>query len=232
MKIPKEIDGMLKRSEELLLDLSNEYHKCISEDKITERLKNITHEIIEKDRHILDKIMRIIWNIYYFPSLSNTDQQEKHNIYFPITSSDSHFSAKMSNNNMADLEIKNKALYDYLISIQPYKHRRNEWLRQLTKIAGEGKHEQYKDQQRKDFLHYTITTPDEGTRVSWAEPVGEMNTKLDPFKKNLLKNPNLSVEHDIGKNIILDEIKENVGIYCEILVKRIKKLVEEIFNLF
>ncbi len=41
-----------------------------------------------------------------------------------------------------------------------------------------------------------------------------MNTKLDPFKKNLLENPNLSVEHDIGK----------------ILVKRIKKLVEEIFN--
>ncbi len=225
MKIPKEIDGMLKRSEELLHDLSNEYHECISEDKITERLKNITHEIIEKDRHILDKIMRTIWNNY---SLSNKD---RHDIYFPIVFSDSNFSKKMKHFKMADLEIKNKALYDYLLSIQPYKHRRNEWLRQLTKIAGEGKHEQYKDQKRKDFLHYTITTPDEGTRVSWAEPIGEKNTKLDPFKKNLLKNPNLSVEHDIGKNIIFDEINENVGIYCEILVKRIKKLVEEIFNL-
>ncbi|KKM06500.1 hypothetical protein LCGC14_1743390 [marine sediment metagenome] len=225
MKIPEEIDGMLKRSEELLLDLSNEYHECISENKITERLKNITHEIIEKDRHILDKIMRIIWNKYW------SSNKGQHDIYFPITKSDSLFSKKMSRNKMADLEIKNKALYDYLIYIQPYKHARNDWLSQLTKIAGKGKHDHYKDQKRKDFLHTTITTLDVGTIISWAEPIGKKNAKLDPFKKNLLKNPNLTVERDIGKNIILDDINENVGIYCEILVKKIKKLVDEIFNL-
>jgi hypothetical protein len=225
MKVPNEIDGMLERSEELLNELSAEYHGCVSENIITERLKNLTHEIIEKNRHILDKVMRTIWNIY---SLSNKD---RHDIYFPIARSDGHFSNKMNHNNLTNLEIKNKALYDFLISIQPYKHERNDWLRQLAKVAGEGKHEHYKDQKRKDFLHYTITTPDVGTKISWAEQIGKKNTKIDPFKESLLKNPYLTVEQEIGKNIILDDVNENVGVYSEILFKRIKKLVEEIFSL-
>ncbi|MFX1370530.1 MAG: hypothetical protein ACFFCE_01620 [Promethearchaeota archaeon] len=241
MKIPSEINGMLERSEEKLLELSNEYTECVNDDKITEKLKNITHEIIEKNRHILDKIMRIIWNIYYLPSLSIIDRKKRHKIYFPIADSYSNFSWIMNKNKMSDLEKKNKSLYDYLLSLQPYTHRRNKWLEQLAKIAGEGKHEQFKEQKREDFQHYSVTTQDGGTRVSWAEPIVKfntnhakikiLNTPVDPFKKDLLKNPDLIIEKDTTKNIILDGINENVYIYCKILIVKNKVLVKKIFAL-
>ncbi len=52
MNIPENITSMFKRAEELIDDLMKEYKKRIDVNEISEKAKNITHEILEKYRNI------------------------------------------------------------------------------------------------------------------------------------------------------------------------------------
>jgi len=56
-----ELKSILDRADELLKDLEGEYTRCLHSHKVTERAKNITHEILEKLRNALDQTMRKAW---------------------------------------------------------------------------------------------------------------------------------------------------------------------------
>ncbi len=48
-----ELESMLDRADELVVDLEGEYKKCLQLQNVTERAKNLTHEVLEKrDIHL------------------------------------------------------------------------------------------------------------------------------------------------------------------------------------
>jgi hypothetical protein len=54
-----QLASMLGRADELLMELEDEYNNCLKAQNITERAKNLTHEVLEKLRSALDHTMVI-----------------------------------------------------------------------------------------------------------------------------------------------------------------------------
>lgn len=67
-----------ERAKELYNELNEEYKRCIDANKVSNKAKIITHEILELYRHALDHSIRVYWNKKYYQLYGNK------NVYFPI----------------------------------------------------------------------------------------------------------------------------------------------------
>jgi len=53
--LSSQVESMLDRADELLRELKDEYDGCLQAHSVTERAKNLTHEVLEKLRNALMK---------------------------------------------------------------------------------------------------------------------------------------------------------------------------------
>ena len=60
--VDPEMQGILDRTAELMRDLANEYDACGQRGKVSERAKNLFHEVLVKIRSSLDFTMNRIFN--------------------------------------------------------------------------------------------------------------------------------------------------------------------------
>ena len=134
-----EVGSMLDRADELLRELEGEYKNCLKAQNVTERAKNLTHEVLEKLRNALDHTIRRAWDNYIEPNLSKRDK-ERAIVYFPIVSDLNSFRSMLGRGCMADLDKVHKKLYDFLLKKQPFPSGDNQWLKLLAEIAAEGKY--------------------------------------------------------------------------------------------
>ncbi|HDZ17798.1 MAG TPA: hypothetical protein ENH75_05885, partial [archaeon] len=173
MKIPKNITSMFNRAEELIEELMKEYKRCIESNNISEKAKNITHEIIEKYRNILDQSFRIYWDKKY--------KGKTRGVYFPISKKRRYFEKRLKEQKMLNLESEDPSMYKFLLSCQVFTNKNYQWLLDLSRIAGKGKHERFSGQIRKDFNIHLIESF--GGKMSWAEDLGKTREKNDVKNK-------------------------------------------------
>ena len=92
------ISSSLDRADELLNELETEYNRSLELKQVSPRAVQITHEVCEKLRGILDRIARRYWEQYVAPELS-PDCNERATVYFPISPDQSAFDSTIGDGN-------------------------------------------------------------------------------------------------------------------------------------
>ncbi|MCD4784102.1 MAG: hypothetical protein K8T10_09800 [Candidatus Eremiobacteraeota bacterium] len=228
-----EIAGMFDRAEELIRELEDEYTRCKKERDITEKLKNITHELIEKLRHILDHATRVAWEKYIAPKL-NKEEKGKARVYFPITNKTEGFKSILGRAKMQNLEKVNKVFYDFLLKQQLFSSSKNKWLIQLANLAAEGKHVEFVPQRIKKHHLKTLTTP-EGINII-LETAGNAKISIgeiiigDPKGERSYDPSKLSARECSWESIVIKDYDIDVLDFCKGVYAKTRKLVEEMPN--
>lgn len=231
-----ELKSILDRAEELLKELEEEYKDCLQSQKVTERAKNIAHEVLEKLRNALDQTMMKAWGKYISPNL--TDQQRKRaRVYFPIAGDLNPFHSILRRGFMTNLDKIYKNLYDFLLNRQPFSSKENQWLDLLTKIAAEGKHVRLTPQKRTETHRIKVSRPGGGS-VSWdpssvrfGSGVRSMGAPIDPRTQRIVPTPGVTEQVEIWVSFILEGYGVSALGFCKEACQKTRVLIEEMVNL-
>ena len=120
-----EIKSMLDRAGELLDELKDEYESSLKAQKVTDRAKVLTHDVLEKLRHSLDHTMSRVWEKFFAPNLSKEDR-ESADVYFPIGKNLNVIPSTLGKAKVRNLEKVNKPLCDFLVKKQPFTAKENQ----------------------------------------------------------------------------------------------------------
>ncbi len=231
-----ELESILDRANELLRDLEDEYKSCLRGEKVTERAKNLTHEVLEKLRSALDHTMTRAWGKFIAPNLSDKDR-ERARVYFPITNDLNSFRSMLGRQGMADLDNVHKDLYDFLLKQQPFSSEENRWLDLLAKIAAEGKHVRLTPQKRRETRRIKVSRP-EGGSVSWTPSsvkfgrgVKVMGAPVDPRTQRIVPTPGVTEQVEIWVSFIFDDYGVSALAFCKEACQKTHGLIEEMVNL-
>lgn len=134
----REMSGMFERAVELARDLLAEYDACAQAGQVSERAKNLFHEIMVKLRSALD----ITMNRLFVKSTSLAGSKRANagrSVYFPICRDETEFNEKLRGWGLQHLQQIDPALYDKLRQSQPFASNRQDllWLRDFS---NQGKH--------------------------------------------------------------------------------------------
>jgi hypothetical protein len=223
--------SMLERADEILKDSENEYEKCLRTQNVTERAQNLTHEVLDKLRSVLDHAMARAWEKYVAPNLSDKDRQRAR-VYFPITSDLDSLRSTLGRGCMPDLDKTCKNLYDFLLKKQPFSSQENQWLDLLTKIAGEGKHVQLTPQKRMETRRIKVSRS--GSSVSWDPSsvkfgggVSVLGAPVDPRTQRIVPTPEVTEQVEIWVSFIFEGYGVNALGFCKEACQKTKALIEE-----
>lgn len=160
MKRTPSIEALLRKSQNTFLDLKRDYDTSLHEKTIRDDLKVDIKNIFENLRSCLDYLAHEL-----FEGLCGAAKQPDR-LYFPIRSSRIEFD-KVMKRDYSGLEQANKAVFDFLESIQPYN---SAWLGQFNQLNNENKHQDLVEQTRTEARHVSVSAPGGGS-VSWGPGV-------------------------------------------------------------
>ncbi len=230
-----ELESMLDRADELLKDLEDEYKKCLQNQSITERAKNLTNEVIEKLRNALDHTMRRGWEKHIAPNLSK-QRKKSATVYFPIVSNLESFRSTLGRGHMIDLDGVHKKLYEFLLMKQPFQSGENQWLSLLAKIAPEGKHVRLTPQKRTEARRIKVSRGENG-HVSWDQSsvkfgagVSIMGAPVDPTTQRIVPTPGVTEQVEIWISFILEDYGVNALGFCKEACQKTRALIEEMLG--
>ena len=132
MNREKEVQALLERSKEQLVEIRSEYEKSLHEKNITDLLKVNIKNLCENLRSVLDYLAHTIRETHC-PSVNTRDR-----FYFPILPDLASFNAQV-NRCFPGLDQANSSLFSYLESIQPFQDG-CDWLGNLNKVNNKNKH--------------------------------------------------------------------------------------------
>jgi hypothetical protein len=231
-----QVDSMLDRADELLKELQNEYDSCLQAHSVTERAKNLTHEVLEKLRNTLDHTMRMAWDKYIALNLSEQDKKRAR-VYFPIVDNLNVLQSTLGRGYMANLSEVHKNLYDFLLKKQPFSSKENRWLELLSEIAPEGKHIRLTPQKRIEARRIKVTRPGGGS-VSWnpssvrfGTGVRVVGAPIDPNTQRITPTPGVTEQLEIWVSFILDDYGVNALGFCKEACEKTRALVKEMMEI-
>lgn len=230
-----QLESMLDRADELLGELEDEYKKCLQTQNVTERAENLTHEVLEKLRSVLDHTMRRAWDKYIEPHLSEQDKKRAL-VYFPIVGKLNDFRSTLGKGRMANLDKVHKILYDFVLKQQPFSSDENRWLKLLAEIAAEGKHVRLAPQKRIETRRIKVSGPGGGS-VSWdpssvkfRRGVSVVGAPIDPSTQRIIPTPGVTEQVEIWVSFMLDDYGVNALGFCKEAYQKIRALVDEMLK--
>ena len=135
-----ELEGVFDRADELVRELQEEYQRCLATQRVSERAKNLFHEVLIKIRSALDMTMFRVWKKYGEPNLSEAKRRgAEKRIYFPISDDQTAFRKWARERGLSSLPQANKRLYEAIERAQPWSTKRPD-LRHLRDLANLAKH--------------------------------------------------------------------------------------------
>lgn len=229
-----ELESMLDRADELFRDLEDEYEKCLQTQNVTARVKNLTHEVLEKLKNALDHTMRRAWRRYIAPSLLERDRKRAL-VYFPIASDLHSFHSRLGRTSKGNVDKVHKNLYDFLLKKQPFSSEDNQWLDLLNKIAAEGKHVRLTPQKRTETKRIKVSGP--GGSVSWdpslvkyGAGVSIIGAPVDPRTQRIIPTPGVTEQVEMWVSFIFDDYGVNALGFCKEACQKTRALIEEMVN--
>lgn len=229
------LESILDRADELLHELEAEYDRCLRSKKVTERAKNMSHEVIEKLRNALDQALNMFWERHVAPRLSER-QIEKARVYFPIANDLQSFHSILGRGFMQDLAQENEKLYSFLLVQQPFSSEGNEWLNLLAKIAAR-KHVRLLPQQSVETARITVSRPNGGS-VSWnpnsvrfGKGVSIVGAPIDPKTQRIIPTSGVSEDVVTWVAFLFEEFGVNALAFCKQACKKTRLLIEDMTRL-
>lgn len=231
-----DLQGRLDRAQELLRDLEREYGASLASKTVSERAKNLTHEVLEKVRHALDAGMHRLWELHIAPKLT-PEQRKRARIYFPIANDLPSFQSILGRAEMEDLATDYKVLYDLLLAHQPFTSADNRWLAILRDLSGEGKHIRLRPQKRTEGRRIVVEGPG-GAAVSWDPSavrfgggVSVMGAPIDPNTQRIVPTPGITEREEIWVAFLIEWLDINALGFCQEAHRKTGTLLEEMLRL-
>jgi hypothetical protein len=221
MKRTSSIEALLRKSQATLINLKRDYAASLHQKVVSDDLKVDIKNIFENLRSCLDYLAHELFE----GICGNAKLPDR--LYFPIRSSRVEFN-KVMNRDYVGLEKANKAVFDFLESVQPYN---NPWLGNFNQLNNENKHLDLVEQTRTEERHVAVSAPGGGS-VSWGPGVtfgggvSVMGVPIDP--RTQLPIPNNQVNTQITTWVDF-KFKEN-GLSAMLFVEDSIKQVQRIFD--
>lgn len=152
------IEALFARAETTLMQIEKEYQSSLTKQSIVSNLKIDIKNFSENLRSILDYLAHDIVQ-KHCPNAKSSN-----NVYFPIVKDLKKFQEKIKQS-YPELESNIKDLYDYLLSIQPFQKKENEWLALFNHLNNENKHNALVEQKRTETKRIVVNTTN--SVVSW-----------------------------------------------------------------
>ena len=212
------IAGTLDRAEELYQELMAEYDRSLSEKSVRPRAIQLTHEVCERLRSVLDRVARRYWDIHISPALSEADHKAGQ-VYFPITQDQAGFDSVLGRWRWKSVRQQHQAVYDFLEKLQPFSHSNNRWLSILRDIAVQGKHIDLVPQTRTEERRTTVRGA--SGAVSWNQGVRfsgnirVMGAPINPETQRILPTPGVTETVEIWVSFLLAEYNVNAAGFCK-----------------
>jgi hypothetical protein len=231
-----ELRSMLDRADELLVVLETECDRCLGTQQVSDRARNLTHEILDKLRSALDQAMRRAWEKNVSSRLSQAER-ERARIYFPISADLHVFRSTLGRGCMTDLATSSPHLHQFLLSKQPFTSQDNGWLRILNELAAEGKHVRLAPQKRVETRRITVTGH-KGRTVSWnpsavrfGRGVSIAGAPVDPQTQRIVPTPGVTETLETWVAFVIEGQKVNALGFCRDACARTRQLIEEMADL-
>ena len=227
----QEMQGILDRADELTRDLAQEYEACAQRGEVSERAKNLFHEVTIKIRSALDFAMNRIFDKH--TNLKDNDKDKKKDkkkikrrVYFPIFKDRKQFNKKLEEYGLSDLEQSKPDLYTKILEPQPFSSKRDDlmWLKELSNL---GKHVQLALQDCQVKRGKRIAKPD-GSIAMFTEGVKfyQGGKEVDPSIYGDVQDINwatFNVDHNSG--VYMPDL------YCRMLCQDTRRYMEELLAL-
>jgi hypothetical protein len=146
----------LDRADELLKALLAEYDRSLHDKKVGTRAVQLTHEVFERLRGVLDRVARLYWEQKVAPQLSE-DDRDAAAVYFPIAPDQHSLDSILGGWRWKSVRDQHQPVYEFLRSLQPFISKSNEWLATLNDLTVEGKHLDLVPQKRTEQRVTTAT---------------------------------------------------------------------------
>jgi hypothetical protein len=232
----KNLAVSLDRADELLKELLAEYNKSLSDKKVSDRAIQLTHEILELLRGVLDRAARRYWDIHVKLHLSDENQKAA-SIYFPIASNQQGFDSILGRWRWKTVRDQHLALEDYLISQQPFTDASKRWLSVLNELAVQGKHIDLVPQKKIQEQRITVTSP--AGRVSWSRSgvtfgsgVSIGGAPVDPRTQRIVPTLGVTEKIETWVNFEIQDYGVNPSVFCQDACRDVRYIAQEMSDKF
>jgi len=230
------LESMFVRTEVWLGELEEEYNICLHSRTVSNKAKNLTHEILEKLKNTLDHTMSKFWIKYIAPNLSE-EERKKVRPGFPIGKSFNALPSVLGKMNMLDLENTHKDFYNFLLEKQPFSSEENRWLELLKELSGKGKHFQLIPQKRIERVQSIEVTRRGGGTVIWhptsvkyGEGVEILGAPIDSETQRIRPTPGVTERIEVWVSFEFEDYGINALEFCIESMSETRQLVEEMLN--
>lgn len=230
------IKNQINRVDELLKDQVSEYQKSFKNKEVSPRAIIITHEIIEKLRHILDQQTRRVWEKEIAPTLEEKEKK-KAKVYFPITDSPEAFKSTTGRAYLSGNKAAHKKLYSFLLKYQPFTSNENYWFKIIREIAKQ-KHIDLLPQTKSEKVR-RITVSSKSGEVSWmpnnvkfGSGVKVLGATINPQTQRIIPTSEVSETIETWVSFKIKDIGVDPQEYCKSSYQKVTTLIEEFDNYF
>lgn len=220
----------LQRADELLNELQHEYHCCLQTKKVSDRAEQLTHEVIERLRSVLDRLARRYWTLHISNFISEEDR-ERALVYFPVTEAINDFDSVLGRWRWKTVRSQHGNVYQWLLARQPFQSSDNKWLAILNDLAAHGKHIDLVPQKTVEERRTTVTGP--GGIVSWGKGVRfgpgvrVSGALVDPRTQRIVPTPGVTEKVEIWVSFVIESHGINAFAFCKDAVRKTKQIAEE-----
>lgn len=223
------INVILQKAEKQIEHIEKEYNNSLHDKEIKPELKVDIKNYFENLRSVLDYLANeiressyvnnTVSKIFYFPILPNlTDFESRMDQWFP------------------QLKQNNKALYDYLLSLQPFQGADQVWIQQFNKVNNENKHGDLVEQAREEHERVHVTN-NQGDELSWdpksvkfGSRVATFGAPIDPNTQMPIPSPSIQVKRILWVDFQFAGLNVSALALMKKALKEIKMINEQIYS--
>jgi hypothetical protein len=235
MPIHSNIAGTLDRADELLRDLLAEYDKCLAGHNVSQRAIQLTHEVCERLRSVLDRTARQYWEQKVSPALPQADRDAA-TVYFPISDSQQSFDSTMGRWRWKAVRVQHQAIYDHLFALQPFIKAENRWLHVLNEMAVASKHIDLEPQARRDSKRVTVTRGNSSVSwtsgVSFGGGVAIMGAPIDPATQRIVPTPGVTESVELWVGFLIPQHGVNAAGFCSEACQKVRSIIDDVYSKF
>ncbi len=234
----------LERAEELLAELRAEYQRSLERRTVSERASQLTHEVVERLRSVLDRVARLYWQTHVAPALSE-DDRNRAQIYFPISNDLHEFDSTLGRWRWKHVAQFHRPIYEFFLERQPFQSPDKRWLKILDQLAVHGKHidlvPQTKIEQK--WISVSGSSGQSTFQASWNPDAVRFGSgpgvfisiggaPIDPRTQRIVPTEGVAEKLEIWVSFVLVGYGVNALTFCEEAVKQTHDMVEEMSSLF
>jgi hypothetical protein len=230
----------LDRADELLETLLAEFTKSLSSKEVSARATQLTHEVLERLRSVLDRLARLYWEKNVAPELPEDDRKAA-TVYFPIVADQKSFDSILGRWRWWTVRDKHQAIYEFLLGNQPFATKSNGWLKTLNDLAVEGKHIDLVPQTKTEERRITVERG--GASVSWnpaavkfgsgpGVSVSVAGAPLDPRTQRIVPTPGVTERLETWVSFNIEGYNVNAAAFCTAACRDVRRIATEMSDRF